>query len=135
MVFSSLANEALILDTERKIGFIVHLKKQNKTTQAKVNKQKLWILKVLHTNKRPWNFQQNLCVHSRARYRCLKFIMNTGISSESEVTCNVGWRRIFTYLWPVWQWSHLSGSCPPTKHFLDWIIQVIALSFQHTFHV
>ena len=42
---------------------IVHPKKQNKTTQTKVNKQKLWLLKVLHTNKRPWNFQHNLCTH------------------------------------------------------------------------
>ena len=37
VVFSSLANEALVLDTEkRKIGFTVHLKKQNKTEQLRL---------------------------------------------------------------------------------------------------
>lgn len=134
MVSSSLANEALVLDTEKLALQYISKSKTEQLRRKWINKN-FGFFKFCMKIRDLEIFSRTVFVHIRARYRCLKLVMNTGTSSESEVTCNVGWRGIFTYLWTTWKWSHLSGSCPPTKHFLDWIIQVIALSFQHTFHV
>ena len=94
MAVSSLANEALVLDIGNKLA-LQYIRK-NKTKQSKTKKTKTkmnknpWLLQGSYIDRDLVIFCRNVFVHIKTRYKCLKLAMDPGMSSESEVTCNVG---------------------------------------------